>query len=152
MPRNIIDYSYILTLIGLMIVPSFFSVEVAPFLLILFILLTVLKGENWHLFEENKILVVPFIVMVFIYVYYTLVSPDIRLSLKILERQISLLVVTIAIISYKWSNQRLLLLTKTYVYMMVLVFTIGIVMLVYFVIENNGWLAQITKDNISKFT
>lgn len=152
MLRNILDYSHNLILVGLIITPVFFDIQVVPYFLIVLVLTTIFNGGSYLFFKENKKLAVPFLAMVFVYICYTLLSPDVRLGLKILERQISLLLVPIVIIFNKRSYKRLCSLVKTYVYIIIILFFFGIIKLTFFVFENKEWLEQISKDNISKFT
>lgn len=136
-----------------------FKERVLPFILGTTPLLSIVFREKWvpcyivallvaYFFEphkrfgyqKNKNLLVPFVIMVTVYVFFTLVSSEITTSLKVLERQTSLLLLPALIFTSNWSHTRLAFLLRVFTIALAIFCIFSFSSLLSFYLNNQDWI------------
>lgn len=91
-------------------------------------------------FEKNKKYLLPFVVMIGVFIIFTLVSSNILLSLKVLERQISFILLPLLIFTSNWTRERFIRFLKVFTYGLSIFCIISFGILIWFYITNHDWI------------
>lgn len=89
------------------ILVNFFHERYISIPLALSVLVFFFEGGKEQRFRMNRILLRPYVIMIGVYVLYTLISIDLVAGSKVLERQISLLLIPIIVFSSDFNQGRL---------------------------------------------
>ncbi|MFI8603736.1 O-antigen ligase family protein [Cellulophaga baltica] len=135
-------HSYLIPII-LAILPLwvvFLGEKVVPIFIIFLIIIYLLEKKKKENFWTNNKFLLPFLIYILIYIYYTLTSENIFISIKFFERQLSMLIIPIIIFSYSWTKQKLKLLLETYLVILILICIYGFIKLGYFYFIWSDWI------------
>jgi O-antigen ligase len=143
------NIKYIITPIVLAFLPFiviFHGEKPVPFC-VLFLFLSFLFEKNKKLnLNGNNWLLLPFVSYIGIYILFTLISDDILISLKHLERQISILVIPLIIFSSNWSKRRLNIFLETYLIILVVLCLFGFLKLSLFYFIWSDWVEVLSPE------
>tara|TARA_R110001632_G_scaffold232191_2_gene372409 strand:- start:1815 stop:3083 length:1269 start_codon:yes stop_codon:yes gene_type:complete len=104
------------------------------------------KKEN---VKHNSKLIVPFALMVLVFILFTLVSSNILLSLKVLERQVSLILLPFIVFATNWNNARMIFFLKAFVFALSVFCLYSFGHLIWFYFTSKNWIEimNLTQDN-----
>lgn len=117
-----------------------FDEKWVPFYIIVLLLFYFFEPSKKLIFKKNKKYLTPFVVMMAVYVMYTFMSSDIMLSLKVLERQVSLLLFPLIIFTLDWDSDRIHIFFKTFVITLFLFSLFSFAKLYLFYSHNIEWI------------
>jgi len=125
----------------------FFSEKLIPFLVGLILLLFFLEKQKKKNFLDYSKLLVPYILYVSAFLMYTLVSNDLSQALKLLERQVLVIVLPIIIFSSDITKERSIVFIKTYVFLILLTTIISVFKIGEFLIIHEEWINVMNEKN-----
>ncbi|MEL7245065.1 MAG: O-antigen ligase family protein [Cyanobacteria bacterium J06573_2] len=140
-----------LLLIAVVIYPVFLGNKMVPFFLGGLVFSTILEKSKKRKLKSRLQLLIPFVFTIAVYLVYTLLAPDLLLALKILERQISLILIPLVVVLSDWPRKRISFLCISYVSVICIISLFSILVLYQFNIENSAWIDTITSTPTSKF-
>lgn len=117
-----------------------------PFLYILFALALIFEKNRKENLYFNKKVLYPFLIAIVVFITFTILSPDFKLALKILERQISLLVIPFIIVVAKWNSSRTKIFVKTFILTAFFIGLYAIIKFSWFVINNYEWVTHMAAE------
>jgi hypothetical protein len=124
----------------------FLGEKYVPVLYILFALTLIFeKNKKANLYSNKKVLF-PFLIAIGVFITFTFLSPDFKLALKILERQISLLVIPFIIVVSKWNSFRFKIFVKIFISTTFLIGLYSIIKFSSFVINNYDWVKHMAVE------
>lgn len=124
----------------------FLGEKYVPVLYILFALTLIFeKNKKANLYSNKKVLF-PFLIAIGVFITFTFLSPDFKLALKILERQISLLVIPFIIVVSKWNSFRVKIFVKIFISTTFLIGLYSIIKFSSFVINNYDWVKHMAVE------
>lgn len=124
----------------------FLGEKYVPFLYVLFALALIYeKNKKVNLYSNKKVLF-PFLIATGVFITFTILSPDFKLALKILERQISLLVIPFIIVVAKWNSSRVKIFVKIFISTTFFIGLYSIIKFSWFVINNYDWVKHMTAE------
>lgn len=119
---------------------------VAPILILLGLLLFFEKKKIQNL-KVNKVVLVPFVIALIVFLLYTILAPDIHLALKVLERQISLIVIPFFALCLNWNSKRLGVFYQSFIFILLAIGVFSICYLLWFSIINADWISLAGNHN-----
>jgi len=129
----------------------FIGEKYVPFLYVLFALALIFeKNKKINLYYNRKLLF-PFLIAIGVFITFTILSPDFKLALKILERQISLLVIPFIVVAAKWNLSRVKVFIKIFISTTFFIGLYSIVKFLNFVINNYDWVKHMAAEKGSLF-
>ncbi|MDF4201492.1 hypothetical protein PXD56_00905 [Maribacter sp. SA7] len=129
----------------------FLGEKYVPFLYILFALALIFeKNKKVNLYSNKKVLF-PFLIAIGVFITFTIISPDFKLALKILERQISLLVIPFIIVVSKWNSSRIKIFIKIFISTTFFIGLYSIIKFSWFVVNNIDWAKHMAAEKGSMF-
>jgi len=129
----------------------FIGEKYVPFLYVLFAFALIFeKNKKINLYSNKKVLF-PFLIAIGVFITFTILSPDFKLALKILERQISLLVIPFIIVAAKWNLSRIKIFIKIFISTTFFIGLYSIVKFSSFVINNYDWVKHMAAEKGSLF-
>jgi O-antigen ligase len=124
----------------------FLGEKYVPFLYVFFALALIFeKNKKVNLYSNKKVLF-PFLIAIGVFITFTFLSPDFKLALKILERQISLLVIPFIIVVSKWNSFRVKFFIKIFISTTFLIGLYSIIKFTSFVINNYDWVKHMAAE------
>ena len=124
----------------------FLGEKYVPFLYILFALALIFEKNKKENLYFNKKVLFPFLIAIVVFITFTILSPDFKLALKILERQISLLVIPFIIVVAKWNSSRIKIFVKTFILTTFFIGLYAIIKFSWFVINNYEWVTHMAAE------
>lgn len=118
----------------------FLSVKVVPYVILILFIVSLLEKEKMKTFKENRNLYYPYIIYVSVFIIYTLISINIKVSSKILERQISMLIIPLIIFYSDLSIIRIRIFLKWFLLVMLAITIFSVVKLLIFMDEFDEWI------------
>jgi len=141
-------YAIPFLLVLLPIIPTFFGEKYVPIVLGALVLVVFFEENKLENLKKRYRLLYPYLFVIATYVVYTVLSPDIKTALKILERQTSLILLPVLLICCNWPKQRLFIALKGFVLAMLIVLAIGLIKLFLFSVTNYDWILA-SGDNLT---
>ncbi len=124
----------------------FLGEKYVPFLYVLFALALIFeKNKKVNLYSNKKVLF-PFLIAIGVFITFTILSPDFKLALKILERQISLLVIPFIIVVAKWNSSRVKIFVKIFISTTFFIGLFSIIKFSWFVINYYDWVTHMAAE------
>lgn len=117
-----------------------FNERWVPFYIVLLLLAYLWEPKKKVSFQKNKQFLWPFLVMVLVFVFFTLVSSNIALSVKVLERQVSLLLLPLVIFTAYWKQERFAFFLKVFVFTLAAFCLYASINLLLFYVSNAEWI------------
>jgi len=128
----------------------FFEEKPIPYIIILLIVLFLIEKRKQINFKSHKPYLKPYVITVLIYIVYTFLAVELTPALKILERQVSLLLIPLIVFSSALNKPRLRIFFKTFIAAMVVVFIFSIFLLLLFANEHAEWIETMNQANQNK--
>ena len=128
----------------------FLDEKIVPYLLVLLIFTLFLEKNKGVNYRSNKSILFPYIIVICVFVIYTLLSPDPVLALKVLERQISLLVIPLIVVFAKWEQKRIIFFFKVFIIAAFLIGVTSILKFIWFIFFNSEWILHMAAEKGSK--
>ncbi|APQ17365.1 O-antigen ligase family protein [Maribacter hydrothermalis] len=133
-------------ILGLMPILSIvFDEKLVPLYIIILLISYLFEKDKKANFVKNKRYLLPFVIMISVFVIFTLVSSDILLSLKVLERQISFILLPLLVFTADWSRKRLIVFLKTFTFGLSIFCLISFGLLIWFYITNQDWIVTMNQ-------
>jgi len=137
-------------LVGLLpLAVIFINEKFAPYIILGIVLSTFFEKNVKNNFLENQRLLLPFVFYVLTFVLFTIVSSDIKASSKVLERQISMILIPIVMFSSSWNKERLILILKFYLTSLTVIFFLSIIKLFWFIFNYSDWIQTMNASSNS---
>lgn len=127
----------------------FINEKFAPYIILGIVLSTFFEKNVKNNFLENQRLLLPFVFYVLTFVLFTIVSSDIKASSKVLERQISMILIPIVMFSSSWNKERLILILKFYLTSLTVIFFLSIIKLFWFIFNYSDWIQTMNASSNS---
>ncbi|MGY3795217.1 O-antigen ligase family protein [uncultured Aquimarina sp.] len=105
------------------------------------------KKENVH---KTKSLLLPYLIYILVYIFYTIISSDISLALKQIERQIAIMLIPIIIFFSSWNIRRINFFLETYLIALILVCVFSLIKLSHFYFIWSDWV-EISKPSYFQY-
>lgn len=119
----------------------FFSEKLIPFVVVVLLaFLFLFENIKKRDFKNSLTLMRPFIFYVGVYVLYTFFSNDLSQALKLLERQVIIIVMPLIIFSSNLNKERILVFMKTYIYVMLFITILSVFVQIKFLIDFEEWI------------
>ncbi|MGO4919921.1 O-antigen ligase family protein [Maribacter spongiicola] len=138
-------------ILGIMPILSIvFDEKFVPLYILSLLIVYFFENDKKKRYTQNKLFLLPFIVMISVFLIYTIVSSDILLSLKVLERQISFILIPFIICTSNWNRQRLVVFFKVFTFGLSFFCLVSFIILFWFYINNLDWINtmnQVQKNN-----
>lgn len=117
-----------------------FDEKFVPFYIIMLVITYFFEKDKKANYQKNRLYLFPIILMVGVFVLFTIVSSDILLSLKVLERQVSFILLPLVICTSNWSPKRFILFLKVFVFGLSIFCLIAFGSLIWFYLTNQDWI------------
>ncbi len=117
-----------------------------PFYVVLLLILFVFEKNKKSNLLNSKKLMTPFLVYIGVYLIFSLISDDISISSKHLERQASILIIPLLIFSSNWTWRRLTIFFETVLIVLVLVCLLGFLKLGLFHFVWSDWIVSLEAE------
>lgn len=144
-----ISFVFPLLLALLPIIVVFFEEKPIPYVIIALLLLFFLRKDKSIDLNNVKLLIKPYLLIICIYLIYTFASVDVLAGAKILERQISLLLIPLLVFSYNFNEFSFKIFFETFIYAMLLASMISFTILICFVFNHSEWIETMNQTNNS---
>ena len=128
----------------------FLDEKIVPYLLVLLIFTLFFEKNKGVNFRSNKSILIPYIIVISVFVIYTLLSPDPVLALKVLERQISLLLIPLIVAFAKWGEKRIIFFFKVFIITAFIIGAASILKFIWFIFFNSEWISHMAEEKGSK--
>ncbi|MBC8766910.1 O-antigen ligase family protein [Arenibacter sp. BSSL-BM3] len=137
-------------LVGLLpLVAIFINERFVPFIIIGIVLSTILEKNIKNNFLENKRFLLPYLIYVLTFVLFTIVSSDIKISSKVLERQTSMILIPLILFSCNWNKERLVYILRIYICCLTIIFFLSLGKLFWFIYNFNDWIQTMNLNSNS---
>ncbi|MDC1324512.1 O-antigen ligase family protein [Flavobacteriaceae bacterium] len=136
----VFKYSFPILLSFLPIIVVFFEEKPVPFVIAALVLFFIMEKNKSRNFTEHKTLLRPYLFVTVVYCLYTILSLKINSSVKILERQTSMILIPLIIFSYNFHDFQYRLFFKTFIYTMLAFGVFSFLVLIVFAINNADWI------------
>lgn len=95
------------------------------------------KKKNY---KNNAKLLIPFVLMILVFIFYTSISSNILLSVKVLERQVSLILLPLIIFTTNWNRDRIIFFLEVFVFTLSVFCLYSFGHLIWFYFTNQNWI------------
>lgn len=136
-------FVFVLSLLPIVVV--FIGEKPVPYLIIVLVAITGFQKNRIKNLMAAKNLLTPYLVIIGVYILYTLFAVDHYLAIKVLERQISLLLIPILVFSHNFSAIEFRFFFKTYILLMLVIFIISFSMLFWFMLNFADWIETMSQ-------
>ncbi|MBW8242646.1 O-antigen ligase family protein [Muricauda oceani] len=130
--------------------PIFFGEKYYPPFLIALVFFSFTRYGTIKIIKKRKRLLVPYVFAVLVYLMYTIFSPEIISSLKILERQSSLLIIPLVVIGFEWKKNDIKIFFITFLAALLAIAFYSFIEFLLFMQNNADWIEYMGKQNSSK--
>jgi len=141
----VFKYSFPILLSFLPIIVVFFEEKPVPFVIATLVLFFIMEKNKSKNFTEHKALLKPYLVVVCVYCLYAILSLNINSSVKVLERQISMLLIPLIVFSFNFHHFHFRLFFKTFIYTMLACSVFSFMVLIDFAINNADWISTMNE-------
>ena len=125
----------------------FFSDKLIPFFTVTIIILLFFETKIKLNFLYNSKFLTPYIFYICVYLFYIFFSDDLTQALKILERQVLVIVLPIVVFASNLNKKRSEVFMKTYLLLMLLATVISIYLLFNFLNSHEEWINFMNKKS-----
>ena len=122
------------------ILVNFFHEKYIAIPLALTVLLFFFESGKKQRFKMNRSLLRPFVIMIAVYVLYTLISVDLATGAKVLERQISLLLIPLIVFCSDFTQERFKVFFHSFLIIMAVISVFAFGYLYWFYQSNLDWV------------
>ncbi len=127
--------------LGIMpLLSTIFHEKWVPWYIVVILIAYLFEPDKRLRYQQNKQFLAPFLIMILVFVFFTLVSSDIIKSLKVMERQTSLLLLPAIICTSNWSHARLALMLRVFVFALALFCIFSFCRLGLFYFNKQDWI------------
>lgn len=141
---------FLLILALLPIVVVFFEDKPIPAFIVSLVFITALNKQKFKNLYSNKKLLKPYLVMVLVFILYTILAIEITLGLKILERQISLILIPILVFSYNFKVSDYRFFFRIFIFSLLFIFFLSFFLLFLFMYNYSDWIYTINELSSSR--
>ena len=128
----------------------FLEEEPIPYIIILLAILFLVEKNKKINFKLYKSYLTPYFIVILVYITYTLLAVKISPALKILERQVSILLIPLIVFASSLNKDRLRLFFKAFIIVMSMVSVFSIFLLLWFMDEHAEWIEVMNQTSQSK--
>ncbi len=122
------------------VIVVFFEEKPIPYAIIILLLLFFFREDKHIDLNSISSLIKPYLIIIGVYLMYTLVSIDVFAGVKVLERQVSLLLIPLVVFSYNFKEFDFKVFFITFIYAMLLAGIISLIILICFAFNHAEWI------------
>ncbi|WP_109850922.1 O-antigen ligase [Aquimarina sp. AU58] len=145
--KNILEKVTPVLLALLPIVVTFFGEKLVPVAIVVLVVSFLFEENKKENFAANKKLLLPYVIYVSVFILYSFFAIEVKLAMKVLERQVSLLLIPAIVFSSNLNTDRVKIFVKTFIIGMLIILIYSVIKLSWFIYTQAEWIEIMNKTS-----